>query len=316
MANKPADITIGITNGPDTERFALFAMQTCIATADFPKRLKFTIAVPAEADMSRFQATFKQLDPEIFSVSNDGLSANFMRNSFAHCRSLQRLFERMKTPLGMFCDCDVAFLKQGWDLEMESCLDTSIPIIGTAYPEHPVEFLREIRGQRARVYKYQNFPNVVTCLFLVERLRELGVDFENLERQAGKTDQEVLISEQEPLLQMAEIPAGGKWMLDTGFDLPLKIKGAGGSGIPIKNLSAGDGKVLQQSGRMTLDDGYAFPAGSEEYQLNGEAIVTHFGKASRRDFGSPEAEHWRDQVKRYISAQSMNPTKPIDLEHP
>jgi hypothetical protein len=307
LADQMMSITVGITNGLDTEEFALFAMRTCIATASFPERLRFLIAVPAEADTSRFRKTFKHEHAEIIFVSNDGLVPNFMRNSFAHCRSLQRLFEQMSTPIGMFCDCDAAFLKHGWDRELGKYLDAATPIIGTAYSNVPIQFLQKISGEPARIYKYQNFPNVVACLFVVERLREIKIDFENLERQANKTTHEVLVSDQEPLLRLAEIPVGGKWMLDTGFDLPLKIKAAGGSGIPINCLQAGSGMVLDLPDHMILEDGHEFPAASEEYQLNGDPIFAHFGKASRRSFGSLEAKHWRDRVKHYIGMEMTNP---------
>ncbi|MCR9177633.1 MAG: hypothetical protein NXI19_16730 [Alphaproteobacteria bacterium] len=298
----PRQLTIGITNGPDTAGFAAFAIETALAMARHPERIRFLITIPSDADPAPFHDQLARPGVEFMAVSNADLPDGFMHNGSAHCRALQRLLEAMDTPLGLFCDCDIAFVASDWDLTLERRLSPKTPMIGAGYPAAPVEFYADLTGRPEPAYKYQGFPNVIACMFLVDRFRDLGVDFGTMERLAKAKEAEVIVIEDPDICALVGIPEGGRWFVDSGFDLPLRLRKAGADGVPLTYVPARDGTVLGPLVASVKSETDRIERGtqSEEYHLDGAPIFAHFRKASRRGFGSTYMQHWLAHIRAHV----------------
>lgn len=296
------DIFVGIPCAPNCERFAALVIDTARRTATEPQRLVFHLAVPNEASESAYGALAETTGAIIHPVSLNDLPPIKIRNSIAHCRGLQVLLDAMDTKFGMFCDNDIAFLRKGWDIKLTELLSGEKIIVGSTYPNTPLTHIAiENRPDNPKVLKYQNFPNVIACLFKVDALKSTGFNFNSLEKILRKNDFKPVLLDQEDALRSAGLDSSCIWMLDTGFDLPLKVRRAGFEAVNLEFVESGEGLVFDGPLLKRLTDGTVFDESSEEYQLDDIPFFTHFGKASRRSFHSEEARLWIGAVERWLS---------------
>ena len=98
---------------------------------------------------------------------------------------------------------------------------------------------------------------------------------------------------------LAGIPEGGRWFVDSGFDLPLRLRKAGADGIPLAYVPARDGVVLGPWVASLESESDRIERGtqSEEYHLDGTPIFAHFRKASRRGFDSGYVQAWLAHIR-------------------
>ena len=249
-------ITLGVPCGPSTSDFAQFLLETVWRTVSDTALFSVLLAVPTTEEMGPYEEVAKEFGGRVVEVDLGGLPEIWsVRGGLAHGRGLQRLFEEMRTPYGMFCDVDSAYVMPRWDEQLIKYISKNCIVIGSPYSDRPHR--RLIDGEdisEKSLYRYQNFPNAISFLFDVVRFREIGIDFLGLERlvaekvlqkEAGDRDPANLIVTDTPgMLDLVGVPPDGLWMLDTGFDLPLRIKRAGFSGYPLTQIFAGEGKIL------------------------------------------------------------------------
>ena len=227
-----------------------------------------------------------------------------MKNGLAHCRGLQILYQLFETKLAILCDNDAAFLDHGWDRRLVNLLSETVVIVGTAYPQTPVEHLALPQGVAKPIFKYQRFPNVIACLFDVASMRQAGIDFLRHEQMAEKNGFMPILLDDPELTRLAGVPDGAFWLLDTGFDLPVRVRKAGRDGLALPLQSMTESGLLAHDLPRRMTDGTVLPGGSEVYCLGQRPMFSHFGKASRRSFQSKEAQSWVDAVERWIGDET------------
>lgn len=300
MAEK-TPITVCVPAGPGTGDFTDFVVDTALRCAARPDAIAFIVALPDYVDPAEFEAVSARPNVTRITVPLEDLAKVHSFNSLAHCRALGAMLKRIETPIGMFVDCDAAFVRHGWDLELPALLDDQIKMVGTAYPSAPTEatLIDPAHAGRA-IYKFQNFPNVVGCLFDATALGGTNLNFGALEKQVLANGGKPVFIDDEDLKIAANIPEGAIWYCDTGFEVPILFHKRGWQTIALEMVPSGAGAVLTEKLEKILREGERFPGVSEEYQLHGVPYLVHFGKASRRDSNSDEANKWRQAVENWI----------------
>lgn len=262
-------IQIGVALSLNSEKYLGFLAWSACMTASDVGRLHFILGLNgANAEM-------------IGSIADDiiryGATATIVDacveggyGSMNHGKSLDIIFQHMDTgSIGMFVDCDVAFLKKGWDTIMLSKLLDKNVIVGAEYD-----------GE-----KYRGFPNVICAMFNVWSIALNDISF----KPEGTT---TLFGES---LELYGYPTGSEpitIILDTGSELPRKLKTAGLTGTPMPLFRA------DQQGAIFMKSGIR----GEEYQLDGEPLLTHLGRSYTREFGVNEhAVAWEKCVREWIT---------------
>lgn len=262
-------IQVGVALSLNSEKYLEFLIWTACMTVFDTKRLHFILGLNgANAEI-------------IDNIANNfiqkyGISATIVDahvdggyGSMNHGKSLDIIFQHMDaSSIGMFVDCDVAFLKRGWDRIMMSHLKDKNVIVGAEYD-----------GE-----KYKGFPNVICAMFNVWPIALNNISFSP----EGTT---TLFGQS---LEIYGYPADSEpitIILDTGSELPRKLKAAGLSGTPLPLFRDG------HNGAKFMKNGLR----GEEYQLDGEPLFTHLGRSYTREFGVNEyAIAWEKSVREWI----------------
>lgn len=257
-------LEIGIALSNNSERYLEFLIETIKLTA--AERYRFVLGVNHGADIDSVQNIVK-----IAGVSADVFDAKIDSGygSLNHGLCLDLIFKRMHTEFGMLVDCDVAFLAHNWDYAMRSKLVGDVVIVGAEYDGD----------------KYKKFPNVIGAMFKTEIIRSLGISFiPEGQRTLAKNELSIYGYEGNDPISI---------ILDTGSELPRKIKAAGFSGLPMPIFRA-DHPLAKF---MSTD------VRGEEYQLDGIPLFTHLGRSYTRKFGvNQEAIAWETLVRKYHNA--------------
>lgn len=248
-----------------------FLMESVRRTVRDPTRFKYLLGVNhgVDRDLIVRNADAQGARYELIDAHVDtGYS------SMNHGTCLDIVFDHMTSTYGMLVDCDVAFLHRDWDELMLAALTKGCVIVGAEYDGA----------------KYRGFPNVICAMFDVGVIRSLGISFkpESAHRQA------VLIQGESAITYGYEADSPGMHIiLDTGSELPRKIKGAGLRGKHMPLFRAGHPDAGFMVGEMR----------GEEYQLDGVPLFTHIGRSYTRKFGvDPDAKEWERRVRERLDA--------------
>ena len=256
-------IQIGVPCGLNSEHYVKHLIYTSDRTAHTPSRLEFLLGVNDEGVDSDFLSKIETKSK----VTLVDATNEFSVSSKGHGVCLNTLFGSMTEKYGMIVDCDVAFLAKGWDDILLSMLQERVVIIGSEY-----------NGS-----KYLKFPNAICCMFIVDLIRQCKVSFLPAEKRQLTLDHlncRLFGREPDEVID-----------LDVGWELPYKIKIAGGEGIAMPLISAKD-----ERSKFMIDE-----MRGEEHQLNSEPIFTHVGRSSYRDFiNDPIVQMWCNRVKEWI----------------
>lgn len=260
-------LDIGIALSNNSEDYLRFLIWTVKLTATSPVR--FVLGVNHGADIDRVVSIIEEsgFNADVFSVD-----VGTAYNSMNHGLCLDAVFKRMQSEIGMLVDCDVAFLQPGWDISMRSRLMKENVIIGAEYD--------------IDVKKYREFPNVIGAMFDVKMIGSLEISFKPEGIKALKGSDFDIYGYQD-VIEPISIH------LDTGSELPRKIKEAGLKGIPLQIVRA------DQPNSKFMCAGLR----GEEYQLNGIPMFTHLGRSYTRKFGeNPLAVAWEKRVREWLDA--------------
>lgn len=258
------DIQVGIALSKNAEGYLKFLLWTMGLTVSSPRRVKLLLGLNhgVDADAIRQIAEASGFEFEIVS-----LDVGNLYGSDNHGRALDIIFSQMKSGLGMLMDVDIAFLEKGWDILLEERLDAKHPIIGTEY-DGP---------------KYLNFPNVICAMFDVDALAMCGISLVPNGAFVELNGQEAMTYGRLP---------GDVILLDTGYQLPLKLKEKGFDGWVLNIRRA------QSPQRIFMVDGLR----GEEYQLDGTPILTHIGRSYTRALGiDADAIEWEKRVREWLN---------------
>jgi len=260
-------IQIGIPCGINCEYYVDFLLRTLYKTTSAKDDIEILFGV------SDYSVNMDHIDSKRFFDYKVIDAYGDTSGSIGHGKCLDVIFAHMDSEYGMFVDCDVAFLENGWNEKFMECLDDRIVIVGTEYDGA----------------KYLKFPNVVCCLFRTQVLKDVNVVF-------GVPPRKIKVSVVDANLYGRKV--GDSILLDTGSELPLKLKTAGYDGVALPLVRLND-KGGMQVVPVFLKDGLR----GEEYHLNGRPMLTHIGRSLTRDFCKDEIViKWRQEVERWIEA--------------
>ena len=187
-----------------------------------------------------------------------------------HGTCLNAIFEQMDSKYGMMIDSDTAFLCKGWDKKLISLLDEKTVIVGTEYG--------------ADQNKYMNNPNCIMCIFLVDKLKEIGLSWK-------PKNCHIEITEENYKIYGRNI--GDKIFLDTSCEIPLRLHQAGllGIALPLISPRIDKSKIKFMTENMRGD----------EHHLNGIPTFTHLGRGLLRHFQlNSEVILWKNRVNEWL----------------
>jgi hypothetical protein len=257
-------IQIGIACGYNCERYVDFMIQSILRTAANVDKLTFLLCVSSTRVNTGFLDDVMRKSGLQYTLFHYIIVGGTLSHNHGQC--LDQLLTKMSTDIGMIIDCDVVMLEPKWDITLPALLDDKHIILGSEYD-----------GQ-----KYKNFPNAIFCMFKTKILRDLKISF--LPRGS------IIVTEADAILY--EVPCDSKIYLDVGCELPVKIKKAGYSGIPMRMAS---------HGRTAHDCKFMMPGmNGEEYQYNNIPYCSHVGRSSTRDFDCDAVKKWRDRTEEWL----------------
>jgi len=259
-------IQIGIPCGVNCEYYVDFLLQTIACTTGETEDVEILFGVSDNSvnmDRIKNKSLFNHKIVEAYSVAN---------GSIGHGQCLDDIFSHMNSEYGMFVDCDVAFLEKGWHEKLVECLNDRIVIVGSEYDGA----------------KYLKFPNVVCCLFRTQILKDVNISF-------IPQPQKITITAESAGIYGRKV--GDEIILDTGSELPLKLKKAGYDGVPLPLVRLNNKTGVLATTPVFLRNDLR----GEEYHLDGRPIFTHIGRSLTRDFCKDEiVVKWRQEVERWI----------------
>lgn len=181
-----------------------------------------------------------------------------------HGASLDMIFSHVTSEYCIMADVDIAFTYKGWCEKFIERLVGDCVIIGTEY-DGP---------------KYLGFPNVICAMFKSAVVKSLGISFKPEGNYLQIDEMNAEIYGRSP---------GDSILLDTGSELPKKLKAAGYSGHPLRLFrSSSDEAVIVKGIR------------GEEYHLDGIPVLTHIGRSYTREFGKHlDALAWENAVRQF-----------------
>jgi hypothetical protein len=261
-------IQIGIACGSGSEKYVNLLISTIEKTISNDNEIEYLIGITnSNVDklyISKIQ-TKNQL--KIIEVIND-----YKWGNRGHARALDELFKHFNSEYGMFIDSDMAILSMDWDIKMKKHLIDNIVIVGCEYGDMPG--------------KYKNFPIATFCMFKTNILKEIGISFMPL----SLTHKDKIIINEEQARAFC-LSVGDAVILDTGWELPFKIKKNGYDGYVMPVLI---------NNKKSIFVNKKIPGG--EYQIDGEVIATHIGHGGIRDFiTNPKVIKWRQGIENWFA---------------
>lgn len=271
-------IQIAIPCGENSECYTAFLIHTALKTASSDANLEFLLGITHSKVNRKYLENLSQFAPITLSDINRGLPYG----SYAHGVALDDLFSQFTSKYGMFVDCDVAFLKKNWDQILLKQLVDNVAIIGSEYQ---------------KVFaKYLNFPTLFAALFDTSIFRKCNISFLPESVDTHNPQSEIAsITIDESNAEIYGRNLGDCIHLDTGCQVPHKLKQNGYSGIPLP------AQVLQPKQEM-----FPSPQLKGEWFLhNEEPFFTHLGRSSSRDFGiDKHAVAWERFVREWLGKHS------------
>ena len=143
-------------------------------------------------------------------------------------------------------------------------------------------------GRKAN--KYKNFPTAYFCMFKTDILRKMNISFMPLS--LGHKNKIVIDLEQASSFCRN---VGSAIIIDTGWELPYKLKKNGYGGYNLSTVECGSEKSI-----------FTKKIAVTEYHLDGELIATHIGRATSRNFMTdPMAIEWRAAVENWFKKYKL-----------
>ena len=267
-------IDIGIPAGFNSELYIDLLVRSCEKTKSEESEFNYILGVnDKRVDVNFFERMFQSLEIKNYKVvvkyhDKSGISDG-------HGKCLDLIMSNMESKYGVFLDSDVVLLSKGWEKLLLNELDSKHIMIGSEY--------------HRRDGKIVKFPNVITCMFDVDKFKELEISFVPH------------LKKIKPVGKDAEyygVKPGQVVFLDTGCHIAKEIRK--------KNL---DGKILDivsprypdtESSLKFMKIGMR----GEEYQLRGIPISTHVGRSSSRSFKNDQnVIIWRKRIEEWFNGK-------------
>ena len=268
-------LQIGIPCGFNSEKYAEFLIETCDKTISDEVEIQYLLSVnnsDVNVDFLRNIKTDKSKKVFIYNKTNS--------SGLGHGKNLDFLLTKINSELGAILDADIAFLKKGWDKYLLPQIKNKNVIIGAEYD-----------GE-----KYKNFPNAIGCFFKTKILKKCNISFTPKQTFMSRLlntykTKKIKVNSNE-MSKIYSVNKGSSIYLDTGYQLPFKLKKNGYSGIamPIYRKHNKEAKFIGNVG--------------EEYHFKNQPIFTHIGRSSYRLFDKNEdVIKWKEATINWINKQ-------------
>jgi len=257
-------IQIAVACGFNSEKYTELLLSTIDRTSSCENEIEYILGISdKDVDKNYISNIHTKYPCKIIDIIG-----KHTRSSRGHGEALDKLFKYFDSDYGMFMDCDTAILAKNWDVKMKNHFVNNIAIVGCEY------------GGKAN--KYKNFPNAYFCMFKTDILRKINISFMPISR--SHRDRIKINDEQANAFCRSK---GDSIIMDTGWELPYKIKKNGYEGCCISTIECGSERSI-----------FVKNIAVTEYQLDGELIATHIGRATSRNFMTdPMAIKWRMAVE-------------------
>ena len=264
-------IQIGIPCGKNCEYYAEFLMNTIDSTVSEKHPIEYILGISNNnVDIEKLKKIETKYTKNIFKVKK--VYDDFGATSQRHAECIGEILEKMDSRYGLIIDCDMAFLMKDWDLKFIEKLKDKVIVLGAPYHK--------------TAKKYQNFPTVMSFFFDVKEMKKLEIDFSG----SGDDAAEVASERESFLVQQ---PVGMTIVHDVGFQMPIKVRGAGLDGYALEHLK----DPTRDAGSKFFLPGMR----GDEYQIDGCPVMTHVGRSSLRDFKTePVVVQWRSRVTEWL----------------
>ena len=262
-------IDVVVICGKNADLFTPLLIGTMLRTAREPQRLRLLLGVTDCEDRAPLEKLSQQLRVEVVVCQIPPPGTAFTYGSDTHGYSIDYMLGLVANELCMVVDCDVAFLARDWDrLLTDLIAKESVAIVGTEYDSRfPIH--------------YMSFPNAIGCLMKMSIIRRLQISFGANGR--GPLDAAGAAA--------FCLPVGTDVIFDVGYQLPLKIKGAGYEGVPLQLVEPGSPKAQFMTPEMR----------GSEYHYRGTPLMTHLGRSyTRRPGVDPDAIRWERAVEQRL----------------
>jgi|15BtaG_2_1085339.scaffolds.fasta_scaffold08075_3 hypothetical protein len=283
----------------DCENYIDFAIQSMIMTAKNPEDIEFVVGLNGGKininKMKRmknkcFGIKFIDVIEESGKKERIGDAPHkteHTEDSLNHGEVLDILFEHFDSFYGMWIDADIAFISRGWDEKLKNELNEKCPIVGMTYPKNR--------------NRYENFPTIMTCMFITNTLKDLGISFSTTHMGGSR---ERPVTEEES--KWFNLPVGSSVNMDTGEMLPL-IQKEGYTGKCIHSVH-----LFQKDGELQfLDDDIDVARRTSgikngngkvcEAQMNGEVIFTHLSESRYRKYNEDSlSKVWLKKIQTWL----------------
>lgn len=272
-------LNLGIPCGINSEDYVNFLISTCDKTLSGEFEYEYILSVNhANVDLAKLKKIKTKYKKKIcLNIKNFMIG---WLGSLGHGKNLDFLLLQMDGEYGAFFDADTAFLEMNWDRILINELSEKYIIIGSEYNDNG---------------KYADFPNVTCCVFKLEKIKKLNISFQPKVATISKIfnifrPPPIKIMIDDSTKNIYGQPSGSKIRLDTGWQLPYKIKVAGYKGKVLNHVSAKDGntKCIKNRG--------------EEYCFKQVPIFTHIGRSLYRNFQSNKiVREWKSEVINWLN---------------
>ena len=268
-------IDIGIPCAPNTEKYIKFLIESIIKTKSNHYIINFLIGINSDNVDINYLQNLKNIYEDIKIIKNN-CNVYKSGSSSNHGESINFIINNFSGKFGMIIDADVAFLSKNWDLTLTSFINNEVIIIGSEYGLDD--------------FKYMGNPNIITCLFDTKIIKSLDINFlpkfrNNIKKfKVDNNTQDIY-----------KRKVGEQIILDTGFEIPLKLYQSKYNGKAI-NLLSHRIKSTKSKIKFLKED-----VRGEEFQIHGTPIFTHLGRATTRDFDTnEECKKWRNCVNKWL----------------
>lgn len=259
------EIEIGIACNNNSHPYIRNLINSIEETKSDKYKIKFILGLNKPINVNKIIDEYPNFNFKLVECYTSGIGSK------DHGKCIDLIFKEMSSEYGVITDCDVALLEKNWDELLINQLNDKNIIIGSEY----------------RCDKYLNFPNVIFCLFNIEKMKKINVNFK-----APLTH--ITIDESNKNIFGREV--GDRIFLDTAGYLPRYVKESGYNGIPLRMVKENEKESV-----------FMIPGlRGEEFQLNGVPICTHIGRSSERDFNSNKIiSKWLGRISSYRKENGM-----------
>jgi len=266
---------------------------TCLANGSYGYARKMRASLLAtQSGQHRFHwkavtSNTEEVTSDFDIVASEG---DYHHPSLSHAMALNEAVKHVTSEYAVIVDCDIAVLLPNWDEYMLKELNNGFSCFGWANGDNEP--------------KFHNFPSVYFFGFRKDMLDKVTLDFrpELVEGQLPVLRRPVETDEESSLLGIRK---GTQLKCDTGWRLPLDIKGAGLRGLGLQKVLGGsrDSKLPFLS-----DEQRSFcrrnPALMAEWHYGGELFGTHLLESRNYPVHSKTAAVWFSRINQYLKQKT------------